>query len=246
MSLNQEEMESKLESQLEAKESRPPSSQSQRVTSPTASHIAFTAVAIIRARRIRARRLKGRRAHHFAKRLKDILDSGHHDAASKDSKVAHAARILKGLITQRRRRIKARFHHGREKLQSSESPPSSDRLQESKPELKIETTQPDPVTKTPVPEAPKSPLSRRRRRIQARLQAKLKVAEPRVPLNPQSPSEKLEPMPKLEQQNSATKRRDRRERTKRGRKQSDRGKQAFHTKMRDSAWKSTPKRQAML
>lgn len=127
-----------------------------------------------------------------------------------------------------------------------DSQASSASPEESKPELKVETKEPDPAT-IPLPEVFKGPLSKRRRRIQARLQAKLKVAEPKVPISPQSPSGEKESKPKVEQQNAATKRRDRRERMKRARKQSDRGKQISHARVRDPNWKSgVSMRQAML
>lgn len=236
-----------MESKLEDKESRPPSSQSQRLASPSATTLTFTAVAILRARRIRARRLNNRRAHQFAKRLRAVLNASDEGDLLKGLKGSKAAKILKGIISKRRLQIKARFRRQQAKLGSLDSQASSASPEESKPELKVETKEPDPATQIPLPEVFKGPLSKRRRRIQARLQAKLKVAEPKVPISPQSPSGEKESKPKVEQQNAATKRRDRRERMKRARKQSDRGKQTSHARVRDPNWKSgVSMRQAML
>lgn len=77
-------------------------------------------------------------------------------------------------------------------------------------------------------------LSKHRHKVQLRRRrAELK----RASKSARSTISSLVLKPKPEQPNSATKRRDRRERMKRERKQSDRGKQPYYNKMRNPNWK---------
>jgi hypothetical protein len=79
-----------------------------------------------------------------------------------------------------------------------------------------------------------SVLSKHRRKVQLR---RRRAQLNKTSKSPRSTLSLLMPKPKPEQPNSATKRRDRRERMKRGRKQSDRGKQPYYNKMRNPNWK---------
>jgi hypothetical protein len=76
--------------------------------------------------------------------------------------------------------------------------------------------------------------SKHRRKVQLR---RRRAEQKKTSNSPRSAISLLVPKAKTEQPNSATKRRDRRERMKRERKQTDRGKQPYYNKMRSPNWR---------
>lgn len=164
----------------------------------------------------------------------------------KTPQTAKLPKISKGIFSKRRRKGQRRVRFLRHRM-GSKSPPVLESVLETKSEteaeLKIEfeaKTEPEqevPVRKMSIVHrvSLKLSLSQRRRKIQEQLHNRRSRQRKKTSSPATYPPA---PQPKAEQENSATKRRDRRERMKRGRKQSDRGKQQYHTRVRNPNWKS--------
>lgn len=201
--------------------------------------------AIIQAYRLRVRRINRKRTRSVTPTV-TTKDKPEPTVSMPDtSKTSKTSIVSKGVLSRRRRKLHTRFRILRSDLSPKPSPPPAPVL-ESKSELEVKI-EIEPEKPAPAPERKTSlvarlslklSLSQRRQKIhdqlhRRRAKARKNLLPPETELSAATAS-----TTSLEQVNSATKRRDRRERMKRGRKQSDRGKQSYHTKLRNPNWKS--------